>query len=418
MKRVVSDPPTSGLPVRDRSRRRILAAVSGATGFALARPALAQRRYDPGASDAEIVIGNIVPYSGPASAYGVIGRALGAYFARLNADGGIAGRKIRYLSVDDGYSPPRTVEQARRLVEHEQVLLIAQVLGTAPNVAIQRYLNQRKVPQLFVATGATRWGDPAHYPYTMGWQPSYQTEARVYARHILESRPSAKIAVLMQNDDYGRDYLKGLQDGLGERAAQMVVAQMSYEVTDPTIDSQLIRLKASGADTFFSITTPKFAAQAIRKCFEIGWRPQQYLNSVSNAVASVMLPAGAQASTGVLSSNYIKDPTDPQWAGSTEHEAWLNWMRRWHPGGDVRDSFNVYAYSVAQTIEQVLRQCGDDLTRDNVMKQAASLDMALPMLLPGVRVKTAANDYFPIKALQMMRFNGQSWERFGRIYGA
>ena len=418
MKRVVSDPPTSDLPVRDRSRRRILAAVSGATGFALARPALAQRRYDPGASDAEIVIGNIVPYSGPASAYGVIGRALGAYFARLNADGGIAGRKIRYLSVDDGYSPPRTVEQARRLVEHEQVLLIAQVLGTAPNVAIQRYLNQRKVPQLFVATGATRWGDPAHYPYTMGWQPSYQTEARVYARHILESRPSAKIAVLMQNDDYGRDYLKGLQDGLGERAAQMVVAQMSYEVTDPTIDSQLIRLKASGADTFFSITTPKFAAQAIRKCFEIGWRPQQYLNSVSNAVASVMLPAGAQASTGVLSSNYIKDPTDPQWAGSTEHEAWLNWMRRWHPGGDVRDSFNVYAYSVAQTIEQVLRQCGDDLTRDNVMKQAASLDMALPMLLPGVRVKTSANDYFPIKALQMMRFNGQSWERFGRIYGA
>ncbi|MBU6188633.1 MAG: ABC transporter substrate-binding protein [Betaproteobacteria bacterium] len=375
------------------------------------------KRYDPGASDTEISIGNIVPYSGPASAYGVIGRALGAYFARLNAEGGIGGRKIRYVSVDDGYSPPRTVEQARRLVEHEKVLFITQVLGTAPNVAIQRYLNQRRVPQLFVATGATRWGDPVQYPFTMGWQPSYQSEARVYAEHILETRPAAKIAVLLQNDDYGRDYLKGLQDGLGDRAARMIVAQSTYEVTDPTIDSQLIRLMASGADTFFNITTPKFAAQAIRKAFEIGWRPQQYLNSVSNAVASVMLPAGAEASTGIISSNYIKDPTDPQWAGSAEHDAWLEWMRRWHPGGDVRDSFNVYAYSVAQTIEQVLRQCGNELTRDNVMRQAANLDFTLPMLLPGVRVRTAPDDYFPIESLQLMRFSGRGWERFGKIYG-
>jgi branched-chain amino acid transport system substrate-binding protein len=342
---------------------------------------------------------------------------VGAYFARLNAEGGIGGRKIRYVSVDDGYSPPRTVEQARRLVEHEKVLFITQVLGTAPNVAIQRYLNQRRVPQLFVATGATRWGDPAQYPFTMGWQPSYQSEARVYAQHILETRPAAKIAVLLQNDDYGRDYLKGLQDGLGDRAAQMIVAQSTYEVTDPTIDSQLIRLMASGADTFFNITTPKFAAQAIRKAFEIGWRPRQYLNSVSNAVASVMLPAGAEAATGIVSSNYIKDPTDPQWMGSAEHDAWLDWMRRWHTGGDVRDSFNVYAYSVAQTIEQVLRQCGNELTRDNVMRQATSLDFTLPMLLPGVRVRTAPDDYFPIESLQLMRFSGRGWERFGKIYG-
>ena len=396
------------------ARRRLLTAAASLVPLSAWSQA---KRYDPGASDTEISIGNIVPYSGPASAYGVIGRALGAYFARLNAEGGIGGRKIRYVSVDDGYSPPRTVEQARRLVEHEKVLFITQVLGTAPNVAIQRYLNQRRVPQLFVATGATRWGDPVQYPFTMGWQPSYQSEARVYAEHILETRPAAKIAVLLQNDDYGRDYLKGLQDGLGDRAARMIVAQSTYEVTDPTIDSQLIRLMASGADTFFNITTPKFAAQAIRKAFEIGWRPQQYLNSVSNAVASVMLPAGAEASTGIVSSNYIKDPTDPQWAGSAEHDAWLEWMRRWHPGGDVRDSFNVYAYSVAQTIEQVLRQCGNELTRDNVMRQAANLDFTLPMLLPGVRVRTAPDDYFPIESLQLMRFSGRGWERFGKIYG-
>ena len=396
------------------ARRRLLTAAASLVPLSAWSQA---KRYDPGASDTEISIGNIVPYSGPASAYGVIGRALGAYFARLNAEGGIGGRKIRYVSVDDGYSPPRTVEQARRLVEHEKVLFITQVLGTAPNVAIQRYLNQRRVPQLFVATGATRWGDPVQYPFTMGWQPSYQSEARVYAEHILETRPTAKIAVLLQNDDYGRDYLKGLQDGLGDRASRMIVAQSTYEVTDPTIDSQLIRLMASGADTFFNITTPKFAAQAIRKAFEIGWRPQQYLNSVSNAVASVMLPAGAEASTGIVSSNYIKDPTDPQWAGSAEHDAWLDWMRRWHPGGDVRDSFNVYAYSVAQTIEQVLRQCGNELTRDNVMRQAANLDFTLPMLLPGVRVRTAPDDYFPIESLQLMRFSGRGWERFGKIYG-
>lgn len=396
------------------ARRRLLTAAASLVPLSAWSQA---KRYDPGASDTEISIGNIVPYSGPASAYGVIGRALGAYFARLNAEGGIGGRKIRYVSVDDGYSPPRTVEQARRLVEHEKVLFITQVLGTAPNVAIQRYLNQRRVPQLFVATGATRWGDPVQYPFTMGWQPSYQSEARVYAEHILETRPTAKIAVLLQNDDYGRDYLKGLQDGLGDRASRMIVAQSTYEVTDPTIDSQLIRLMASGADTFFNITTPKFAAQAIRKAFEIGWRPQQYLNSVSNAVASVMLPAGAEASTGIVSSNYIKDPTDPQWAGSAEHDAWLDWMRRWHPGGDVRDSFNVYAYSVAQTIEQVLRQCGNELTRDNVMRQATNLDFTLPMLLPGVRVRTASDDYFPIESLQLMRFSGRGWERFGKIYG-
>jgi branched-chain amino acid transport system substrate-binding protein len=375
-------------------------------------------QYDPGASDREIVVGNIVPYSGPASAYGVIGRALGAYFAMVNAQGGIAGRSVRLISVDDGYSPPRTVEQVRRLVEHERVLFVTQVLGTAPNVAIQRYLNERRVPQLFPATGATRWGDHSQFPFTMGWQPSYQSEAKVYARHILETRPGAKVAVLMQNDDYGRDYLKGLQEGLGAKASSMIVSQLSYEVTDPTVDSQMVRLKASGADTFFNITTPKFAAQAIRKAHEIGWRPRHYLNSVSNAVGAVMLPAGAEAGRGIISSNYIKDPTDPQWQGTPEHEAWLTWMRRWHSAGDIRDSFNVYAYSVAQTIEQVLKQCGDILTRANVMKQASNLDMALPMLLPGVRVKTGSTDFFPIESLQLMQFNGRSWERFGPVYGS
>ena len=389
-----------------------------ALGAGLSMPARGQKQYDSGASDTEIVIGNLMPYSGPASAYGVVGRALAAYFDKVNAEeGGVNGRRIRFISLDDGYSPPRAVEQARKLVEHDQVLFITQVLGTPSNAAIQRYLNQRKVPQLFAASGATRWGDPAAFPWTMGWQPSYQSEAKIVAAHILDTRPAARIAVLYQNDDYGRDYLKGFREGLSERARSMVIAEASYEVSDPTVDSQMLSLKASGADTFFNITTAKFAAQSIRKAAEIGWKPQHYLNSVSSGVASVMTPAGLNNGVGIITAAYTKDPTDPQWAGSPEIEAWQAWMRRYHPGGDLRDNLNVYGYSVAQTVVQVLRQCGDRLTRDNIMKQATSLDMSLPMLLPGVKVRTASDDYFPIESAQLMRFNGRGWERFGPVYG-
>lgn len=378
----------------------------------------AASRYGPGASDTEILIGNIVPYSGPASAYGVVGKALGAYFDLINAEGGIGGRRLRLISLDDAYTPSRTLEQARRLVERDRVLFITQVLGTAPNLAIRKYLNQRQVPHLFAASGATLWGDHGEYPWTMGWQPSYQSEARIYARHILDTRPAARVAILLQNDDYGRDYLRGFVDGLGERAASMIVAQATYEVSDPTVESQMLMLRASGADTFFNIATPKAAAQAIRRAAEIGWRPVQYLNSVSSTVAAVLVPAGVDNAVGVISAAYNRDPTDPQWQGTPESEAWLAWMRRWHPGGDLRDNLNVYAYSVAQTLVQMISQCGNDLTRDHVMRQARNLDMGLPMLLPGIRLKTGAADHFPLEAMQLIRFDGRGWARFGRVYGA
>lgn len=400
-------------------RRGLLAGTAvGLAASALRPTALARTRYDPGASDGEILIGNIMPYSGPASAYGVIGRALAAYFDKVNAEGGVNGRRIRFLSVDDAYNPSRTLEQARRLVEHERVLMIVQVLGTPSNSAIQRYLNQRKVPQLFTAAGATKWGDHAAFPWTMGWQPSYQSEASAYAQFLLESHPRARVAVLYQNDDYGRDYLKGLRDGLGARASSMIAAEASYEFTDSTIDSQLISLRASGADTFFNVATPKFAAQAIRRVAEMGWRVLHLLNSVSSAVGSVLAPAGIEASTGVMSAAYLKDPTDPQWFDTSEYRDWLAWMKRYHPTGDLRDNFNVYAYSVAQTIVQVLAQSGDWLTRENIMRQASNLDISLPMLLPGIVVRTAPDDYFPIERMQLVRFNGRNWAPFGRVYGA
>jgi ABC-type branched-subunit amino acid transport system substrate-binding protein len=385
----------------------------------VSRPALAQAaaRYSPGASDQEILIGNVVPYSGPASAYGVIGKALGAYFEQVNSEGGIGGRRLRLISLDDGYSPSRTLEQTRRLVERDRVLFITQVLGTAPNLAIRKYLNQRQVPHLFPASGATLWGDHREFPWTMAWQPSYQSEARIYARHIFETRPGARVAVLFQNDDYGRDYLKGFTDGLGERASRMIVAQATYEVSDPTVESQILMLKASGADTFFNICTPKAAAQAIRRTAEIGWRPTHYLNSVSSTVSAVLVPAGVDHSVGVISAAYNRDPTDPQWQGTPEFETWLAWMRRWHPGGDLRDNLNVYAYSVAQTLVQMLRQCGNDLTRESVMQQARSLDMSLPMLLPGIRLKTGVEDHFPLDRMQLIRFDGRGWARFGSVYG-
>jgi len=399
-------------------QKRQFALTVGAVAAALAvGPVFAQKKYDPGADDKEIKVGHINPYSGPASAYGAIGKAIGAYFAKVNAEGGVNGRKINFITLDDGYSPPKTVEQARKLVEQEEVLLVFQPLGTPPNSAIHKYMNQKKVPQLFVATGATKWGDPKNFPWTMGWQPNYQSEAKIYAAHILDTKPNAKIAVLYQNDDYGKDYLKGFEDGLGDKAKTMIVSKLSYEVTDPTIDSQMVSLKASGADTFFNITTPKFAAQAIKKAAEIGWKPTHYLNSVSNAVGSVMVPAGAENGVGIISAFYLKDPTDPQWQNTQEYKDWLEWMKKYHPSGDLKDNFNVYGYTVAQTLVQVLKQAGDNLTRENVMKQAANLDMTLPMLLPGINIKTGPDDFYPIEREQLVKFNGTSWEMFGKVYG-
>ncbi len=394
----------------------------GFTALALATAmsagsALAQKRYDPGATDKEIKVGHIGPYSGPASAYGTIGKAIGAYFDKVNAEGGINGRTIKFITLDDGYNPAKTVEQARKLVEEDEVLLVVNPLGTAHNTAIQRYLNSKKVPQLLVATGATKWGDPKNFPYTMGFQPNYQSEAKIYAAHLLETRPNGKVAILYQNDDYGKDYLKGFEDGLGARAASMIVSKVSYEVTDPTVDSQIISLQASGADVFFNITTPKAAAQAIKKAGELGWKPLHYLNNVSSSVGAVLVPAGLDYSVGAITVNYVKDPTDPQFQKGKEWDDWLGWMKKYYPAGDLKDGFNVYGYSVAQTLAQVIKQAGDNLTRDNIMKQAASLDMNLPMLLPGVNVKTGPDDFYPVERGQLARFTGKTWELFGKIYG-
>ena len=396
---------------------RLSLALTGIAFAVATSSAIAQKKYDPGADDKEIKVGHLNPYSGPASAYGAIGKSIGAYFEKINAEGGINGRKVKFISLDDGYNPAKSVEQARKLVEEDEVLLVFQPLGTPSNSAIHKYMNTKKVPQLFVATGATKWGDPKNFPYTMGWQPNYQSEAKLYAAHILETKPNAKIGVLYQNDDYGKDYLKGFEDGLGDKAKSMIVSKVTYEVTDPTVDSQMVSLKASGADTFFNITTPKFAAQSIKKAAEIGWKPVHYLNSVSSGVGSVLTPAGLDNALGVMTASYIKDPTDPQFQKGKEYDDWVAWMKKYHPSGDLKDNLNVYGYTVAQTLVQVLKQAGDNLTRDNVMKQAASLDMTLPMLLPGVNVKTGPDDFYPIEREQMMKFNGTSWELFGKVYG-
>ena len=405
--------------MRQVQRRTLIQlGIVGAVAAALSAGAGAQpKKYDPGANDREIKVGHINPYSGPASAYGAIGKAIGAYFDKVNAEGGINGRKIKFVTLDDGYNPAKTVEMARKLVEEDEVLLVFQPLGTPPNSAIHKYMNQKKVPQLFVATGATKWGDPKNYPWTMGWQPNYQSEAKIFVAHVLETKPNAKIGILMQNDDYGKDYVKGFKDGLGDKAKSMIVAEVTYEVTDPTIDSQMVSLKASGADVFFNVTTPKFAAQAIKKAAEIGWKPLHLLNSVSSAAGAVMVPAGAENGIGVVTTGYLKDPTDPQWANSTEFKDWLAWMKKYHPQGNLQDNLNVYGYTVAQTLVQTLKQAGNELTRANVMKQAASLDMTSPMLLPGIRIKTGPDDFFPIEQEQMMRWDGKTWQLFGKIYG-
>jgi len=378
--------------------------------------ALAQKKYDTGATDTEIKIGNIMPYSGPASAYGVIGKTEAAYFNKINAEGGINGRKINFISYDDGYSPPKTVEQARKLVESDEVLLIFNSLGTPPNSAIHKYMNAKKVPQLFVATGATKWNDPKNFPWTMGWQPNYQSESHIYAKYLLKEKPDAKIAILYQNDDYGKDYVKGLKDGLGAKAASMIVAEESYETTEPTVDDHVVRLKASGADVFFNVTTPKFAAQAIKKVGEIQWKTLHILNNVSANVGSVMKPAGFDNSQGIISANYLKDPADAQWDSDAGTKTFLAFLAKDFPEGDKTNNSVVVGYAVAQTLVQVLKQCGDDLTRENVMKQAANLKgFRTEMLLPGITINTSPTDFAPIDQLQLMRFKGEKWEMFGDV---
>ncbi len=396
-----------------------LVPIAALLAAALASPtAFAQKKYDPGANDKEIRVGNTNPYSGPASAYGTIGKSIGAYFKMVNDQGGINGRKVVWISYDDGYSPPKTVEMARKLVEQDQVLFLFQTLGTPSNTAIHKYMNAKKVPQAFVATGATKWNDPRNFPWTMGWQPNYQTEGRIYAEHILTNNPKAKIGILYQNDDYGKDYLKGFKDGLGAKAASMIVKEVSYEVTDPTVDSQIVQLQASGADTFFNVTTPKFSAQAIRKAYDTGWKPTHYLNNVGASVGAALKPAGLEKSVGLISTAYYKDPLDPQWKDDPSVKAWEAFMKKYYPEGNLADQSNMYGYTVAQTLHQVLKQAGNNLTRANIMKQAASLkDYRPETMLPGIRMNTSSNDYAPIESEQLIRFDGEKWQRFGPIIG-
>ncbi len=397
-------------------RNALWLTAAGFCGVLIAYGADAQKKYGPGATDTEIKIGQTMPYSGPASAYGVIGKAEAAYFRMVNDNGGIGGRKINFISLDDGYSPPRTVEQTRKLVEQDGVLLDFSALGTPTNTAIRKYMNMRKVPQIFVATGATKWGDYKHYPWTMGWQPPYQMEGRAYARYILDKLPNAKIGILYQNDDYGKDYVKGLKDGLGAKAASMIVKEVTYETTDPTVNSQIASLQSSGANVFYNVTTPKFAAQAIRAVYNLRWKPVQFLNSVSNSVGAVLQPAGLDASKGIISVQYIKDPTDPTWQNDPGFKKYNAFLDKYMPGADKNDIFLAFGYSEAQTMAQVLKQCGDDLTRANIMRQATNLhDLALPMLLPGITVSTSPTDHYPIKHEQLSQFNGKRWQLFGNV---
>jgi branched-chain amino acid transport system substrate-binding protein len=398
------------------SRRRLLQTTAASAAALAARSLRAWAANAPGVSDKEIKIGQTMPYSGPASAYGAIGKAELAYFKKVNDEGGISGRMVNLLSLDDGYSPPKTVEQIRRLVEQDGVAFIFQSLGTPSNSAIQKYLNDRKVPQLFVATGATKWNDPKRFPWTMGWQPNYQTEAHIYAKYLLTDKPDAKIGILYQNDDYGKDYVIGLKDGLGDKARTMIVKEESYETSDPTIDSQIVSLQASGADTFLNATTPKFAAQAIRKSYDIGWKPLHFLNNVSISVSSVLTPAGLEKSAGVITADYRKDPTDPRWKDDAGYKQWLEFMKKYMPDADLADNDHPYGMMAAMTLVQVLKQCGNDLSRENIMKEAANLhDLEMPMLLPGIKINTAPDNFAPIKQMQLQHFDGKSWELFGDV---
>jgi len=396
--------------------RTIVTGLSAA-GLTLATSLVwAAGQYGPGVTDTEIKLGSTMPYSGPASSYGTIGKSESAYFAMVNDQGGVNGRKINFIVRDDSYSPPKTVEEIRRLVEEDRVLATFNTLGTPPNSAIVGYMNDQKVPQLFVATGADKWNDPKHHPWTIGWQPSYRIEARIYAHYILKNIPDAKIAVLYQNDDFGKDYLIGLREGLGDKAGKMIVSTQTYETTDATIDSQVVAMQGSGANVLVTAAIPKYVIQEVHKMYDIGWKPTHILSNVSTSVGMVMRPAGPERTTGIISTAYFKDPTDPQWQNTPEYNEWLAWMKKYNTQGDVNDAFTVYAYSVAQTMVAVLKQCGNDLTRESLMKQATSLhDLKLPMLLPGITISTSSTDYAPIKQMQLMKFDGTTWKLFGPV---
>jgi branched-chain amino acid transport system substrate-binding protein len=395
-----------------------LAAATALTVLAT-QGALAQKKYDTGATDTEIKIGNVEAYSGPASAYGVIGKTEDAYFKMINDAGGINGRKINFISYDDGYSPPKTVEQVRKLIESDEVLLVFNALGTPTQTAVQKYQNAKKVPQLFLATGASKWNDPKDFPWTMGFQPSYRVEARIFAKYILKNKPGAKVAVFYANDDFGKDYVAGLKDVFGDKASSLIVAEESYETTEPSIDSHIVKLKGTGADVLVNISTPKFAAQAIKKMAELDWKPMHVMTDVSISIGAVMKPAGFEASEGILSAGYLKDASDPQWASDEGMKKFMAFIDKYMPGANIADANLVYGYAAAQTMVQVLKQAGDDLTRENVMKQAASLkDFAPDTTLPGIKINTSATDFAPIEQLKMMQFKNGKWDLFGDIISA
>jgi branched-chain amino acid transport system substrate-binding protein len=394
------------MPILTRRRALTLAAT------ALATPAIAQTKQTPGVTGTELLIGQTMPYSGPASSYAPIGKVEVAYIDMINSQGGINGRKIKLLSLDDGYSPPKTVEQTRKLVEEEGVACIFQQLGTPCATATRKYLNARKVPQIFVASGATQFGDPEHYPWTIGWQVSYQTEGRVYARYILDSKPNAKVAMLYQNDDSGRDFMKGFTDGLGAKSSQLV-ASTSYETTDPTVDSQVLALHASGADAIFVAGIPKFNAMTLRKVRDLNWDPLYIIATVGSSVSSGLAPAGLDKAVGLVTGAYMKDPSDPQWKTDPAYQDWLTFLQKYQPGADLTDINNVYGYCAIQTGIQVFKQCGNDLSRQNIMRQATNLDIQLPMFQAGIRYKTTATDYLGIKRMRLQRFDGKAWVPFG-----
>ncbi len=400
-------------------RTRQLLAIVLALGMAALATVPAGAQTVVGVTATEVKIGNTNPYSGPASAYGTIGKTIAAYFKKVNDEGGINGRKINFITYDDAYTPPKTVEMVRKLVEQDQVAALFQTLGTPTNTAIHKYVNQQKVPHLFVATGATKWDDPKNFPWTMGFQPNYQTEGRVYASYILKNIPDAKIGILYQNDDYGKDYVKGMEDGLGAAASKLIVLKQSHEVTDPTIDSQIINLKNSGANVFFNVTIPKFAVQAIRKAHDIGWKPTHFLNNVSSSYASVLKPAGVEASRGLITALYTKVVTDPQWKNDKGFQEWVAFMKKYYPEGSLEDDSNFFGYSAAILMTQVIKQCGNDLSRENIMRQAENLKgVELPFLLPGIKVDTSATDHAPIQQERLAKFNGEYWELFGDIFDA
>ena len=396
-----------------------LLALATALTMVASHSASAQKKYDPGVTDTEIKIGNVEAYSGPASAYGVIGKTEDAYFKMINDQGGINGRKINFISYDDGYSPPKTVEQIRKLIESDEVFLVFNALGTPTQTAVQKYHNAKKVPQLFLATGASKWNDPKDFPWTMGFQPSYRVEARIFAKYILKQKPDAKVAIFYANDDFGKDYVAGIKEVFGDKAKTLIVAEESYETTEPSIDSHIVRLKGTGADVFVNISTPKFAAQAIKKIAELDWKPMHVMTDVSISIGSVMKPAGLEASEGVLSAGYLKVASDPQWKDDASMKTFMAFINKSMPGADISDTNVVYGYAAAQTMVQVLKQCGDNLTRENVMKQAASLkDFAPDTFIPGITLNTSATDFAPVEQLQMMQFKGGKWDLFGDIISA